>query len=87
MSMYLINSLVGTPFIDFGYYDENFIDESGPFQIKNYQDTYYQVFIDSIQYFGVEEISVKLKANFEVNREFIFLPTAIYQSLTTGIKA
>jgi len=29
--MYLINSLVGTPFIDFGYYDENFIDENGPF--------------------------------------------------------
>lgn len=36
MSMYLINSLVGTPFIDFGYFDENFIDENGPFKIKNY---------------------------------------------------
>ena len=33
ISMYLINSLVGTPFLDFGYYDENFIDESGPFDI------------------------------------------------------
>ena len=39
--MYLINSLVETPFIDFGFYDESLIDENGPFKIKNYQDTYY----------------------------------------------
>lgn len=85
--MYLINSLVGTPFIDFGYYDENFIDESGPFKIKNYQNTYYQVHLESIQYTGVEKIAVGLKANFEVNREFIFLPSNIYRSLAAGIKA